>query len=99
MPVNSAVLNFFIEFCYPIFKKINYNEEISREECELVCAIVVRYIEQISVSQNSRIKHEIFINMDNLRKKAQQFIDTDNPNNIQSIYADNLIDYTSVPQV
>lgn len=99
MPVNSAVLNFFIEFCYPIFKKINYNEEISREECELVCAIVVRYIEQISVSQNSRIKHEIFINMDNLRKKAQQFIDIDNPNNIQSIYADNLIDYTSVPQV
>lgn len=99
MPANSAVLNFFIEFCYPIFKKINYNEEISREECELVCAIVVRYIEQISVSQNSRIKHAIFINMDNLRKKAQQFIDTDNPNNIQSIYADNLIDYTSVPQV
>lgn len=96
MPTDSVVLNFFIEFCYPIFEKLKNDEEITREECEMICAVIVRYINQIDSSQDAKIKQEIFISMDNLIKHAQDFIQTDNPNNLQSIYADNLIDYISL---
>lgn len=62
----------------------------------MICAVIVRYINQIDSSQDAKIKQEIFISMDNLIKHAQDFIQTDNPNNLQSIYADNLIDYISL---
>lgn len=96
MPANSVVLEFFIDYCYPIFDKLKHDKEITREECELLSAIIVRYIEQIEISSNYKIKQEIFINMDKLIKNAKEYIETDNPLNLQSIYADNLIDYTSL---
>ena len=96
MPQNSVVLEFFINYCYPIFNKLEAKENITRDECELVCAVIVRYIQQIQMSSNIKIKQKLFINMDNLIEAAKEFVKNDNPNDLQSIYADNLLDYTSV---
>lgn len=95
MPQDSIVLNFFINYCYLIFNKLEANENISREECELVCAIIVKYIEQIDLSSDIKIKQKIFINMDKLLKFAHKYVANDNPNNLQSIYADILLDCTA----
>ena len=62
----------------------------------MVCAVIVRYIQQIQMSSNIKIKQKLFINMDNLIEAAKEFVKNDNPNDLQSIYADNLLDYTSV---
>lgn len=96
MPQNSVVLEFFINYCYPIFNKLEAKENITGDECELVCAVIVRYIQQIQMSSNIKIKQKLFINMDNLIEAAKEFVKNDNPNDLQSIYADNLLDYTSV---
>ena len=81
---------------YPIFNKLEAKENITGDECELVCAVIVRYIQQIQMSSNIKIKQKLFINMDNLIEAAKEFVKNDNPNDLQSIYADNLLDYTSV---
>lgn len=81
---------------YPIFNKLEAKEIITGDECELVCAVIVRYIQQIQMSSNIKIKQKLFINMDNLIEAAKEFVKNDNPNDLQSIYADNLLDYTSV---
>ena len=81
---------------YPIFNKLEAKETITGDECELVCAVIVRYIQQIQMSSNIKIKQKLFINMDNLIEAAKEFVKNDNPNDLQSIYADNLLDYTSV---
>ena len=96
MPQNSVVLEFFINYCYPIFNKLEAKGNITGDECELVCAVIVRYIQQIQMSSNIKIKQKLFINMDNLIEAAKEFVKNDNPNDLQSIYADNLLDYTSV---
>lgn len=96
MPQNSVVLEFFINYCYPIFNKLEAKENITGDECELVCAVIVRYIQQIQMSSNIKIKQKLFINMDNLIEAAKESVKNDNPNDLQSIYADNLLDYTSV---
>ncbi len=96
MPQNSVVLEFFINYCYPIFNKLEVKENITLEECELICAIIVRYIEQINSSANIQIKQKIFIYMDNLIRIAKEYVNNDNPNDLQSIYAGNLLDYIAI---
>ena len=62
----------------------------------MICAIVVRYIEQINSSANIQIKQKIFIYMDNLIRIAKEYVNNDNPNDLQSIYAGNLLDYIAI---